>query len=229
MTLIVAVDGPAGSGKSSVSKAVARTLGFSYLDTGASYRLVTWLGLERGVDLDSPEAVLPLVPDVLACLPLDPDDQELVLDGRNVTSAIREQRVSAEVSRVATLMPVREALNSGFREIARTVTTPGIIVEGRDITTVVAPDSPVRVLLTASEEVRIQRRALDSSATEGAAQLLARDAKDAKVVDFLTAAPGVHTIDSTDIGFTETIQALLDRVMEVYRPRSTSSNPAASE
>lgn len=229
MTLIVAVDGPAGSGKSSVSKAVARTLGFSYLDTGASYRLVTWLGLERGVDLDNGEEVLPLIPEVLACLPLDPDDQELVLDGQNVTSAIRQQRVSAEVSRVARLMPVREALNEGFREISRAVSTPGIIVEGRDITTVVAPDAPVRVLLTASEEVRVQRRYLDHSATEGAAQLLERDAKDARVVDFLTAAPGVHTIDSTDLTFTETIQALLDRVMVVYRPGRTSSNPAASE
>jgi CMP/dCMP kinase len=229
MTLIVAVDGPGGSGKSSVSKAVARSLGFSYLDTGASYRLVTWLGLERGVDLDSAEALLPLVSEVLACLPLDPDDQELVLDGQNVTSAIREQRISAEVSRVAKLMPVREALNAGFREIAGAVTTPGVIVEGRDITTVVAPDAPVRVLLTASEDVRIQRRAVDTSSTEGAAQLLARDAKDAKVVDFLTPAPGVHTIDSTDLSFTQTIQALLDRVMEVYRPGSTSSNTAASE
>lgn len=223
MTFVVAVDGPAGSGKSSVSKAVARTLGFSYLDTGASYRLVTWLGLERGVDLDTAQAVLPLVPEVLACLPLDPDDQELILGGQNVTSAIRQQRVSAEVSRVAKVMPVREALNAGFREIARAVSTPGIIVEGRDITTVVAPDAPVRVLLTASEEVRIQRRALDTSATEGAAQLRARDAKDAKVVDFLTAAPGVALIDSTDIDFAETIQALLDRVREVYRPGSTSS------
>lgn len=216
MTLIVAVDGPAGSGKSSVSKEAARRLAFSYLDTGAGYRSVTWLALHRGVDLSDERAVVALASEVTGASPLDPDNQRIVLDGVDVTGAIRGDGVTGAVSQVASYRAVRRALNDGFREVAHAATTPGIIVEGRDITTVVAPDAPVRVLLTASEEVRMRRRALDSASTEDTTTMVARDKKDSRVVDFVTPAPGVFLLDSTELDFEHTVQALLDRVAEVY-------------
>ena len=216
MTVIVAVDGPAGSGKSSVSKEAARRLGFSYLDTGAGYRCVTWLGLHRNLDLSDEAQVVGLVSEVAGSSPLDPDDQRIVLDGVDVTDAIREQRITERVSDVAKMMAVREALNKGFRAVAEGVSTPGIIVEGRDITTVVAPDAPVRVLLTASEEVRMARRQKDASSTENTQTMVARDQKDSQVVDFMTPADGVHLLDTTHLDFEQSVQALLDRVSEAY-------------
>ena len=217
MTVIVAVDGPAGSGKSSVSKEAARRLGFSYLDTGAGYRCVTWLGLQRNVDLADEAQVVGLVAEVAGSSPLNPDDQRIVLDGVDVTDAIREQRITERVSDVAKMMAVREALNKGFRAVAEGVPTPGIIVEGRDITTVVAPDAPVRVLLTASEAVRMARRHKDASSTENTQTMVARDQKDSQVVDFMTPADGVHLLDTTHLDFEQSVQALLDRVSEAYR------------
>jgi cytidylate kinase len=216
MTVIVAVDGPAGSGKSSVSKEAARRLGFSYLDTGAGYRCVTWLGLHRGVDLGVEAEVVVLVAEVAGSSPLDPDNQRIVLDGVDVTDAIREQRITERVSDVARMIPVREALNRGFRAVAEGVPTPGIIVEGRDITTVVAPDAPVRVLLTASEEVRMARRQKDASSGENTQTMVERDKKDSQVVDFMTPADGVFLLDTTRLDFGQSVQALLDRVAEVY-------------
>jgi cytidylate kinase len=217
MTVIVAVDGPAGSGKSSVSKEAARRLGFSYLDTGAGYRCVTWLALHRGVDVGNENAVVALVPDVAGCSPVDPDNQRIVLDGVDVTDAIREQRITERVSEVATMMAVRDALNRGFRTVAESVPMPGIIVEGRDITTVVAPDAPLRVLLTASEDVRVARRQQDVTSTENAQTMVARDKKDSHVVDFMTPAEGVFLLDTTNLDFEQSVQALLDKVSEVYQ------------
>lgn len=216
MTVIVAVDGPAGSGKSSVSKEAARRLGFSYLDTGAGYRCVTWLALHRGIDFSLEKEVVALAAEVAGSSPLDPDNQAIVLDGVDVTDAIREQRITERVSDIARMIPVREALNSGFRAVAGGVPTPGIIVEGRDITTVVAPDAPVRVLLTASGEVRMARRQKDASSAENTQTMVERDKKDSQVVDFMTPADGVFLLDTTHLDFEHSVQALLDRVAEVH-------------
>jgi len=216
MTVIVAVDGPAGSGKSSVSKEAARRLGFSYLDTGAGYRCVTWLALHRDVDFADEAGLVVLAAEVAGNSPLDPDNQRLVLDGVDVTTAIREQRITERVSDVARMMAVREALNSGFRSVAGGVSTPGIIVEGRDITTVVAPDAPVRVLLTASEEVRMARRQKDTSSGENTQTMVERDRKDSQVVDFMAPADGVFLLDTTHLDFELSVQALLDRVAKAY-------------
>jgi cytidylate kinase len=224
MTVIVAVDGPAGSGKSSVSRAAAKRLGFSYLDTGAGYRCVTWLARHRGVDLGVEAHVVALVREVTGSAPLDPEHQNIVLDGVDVTAEIREEAVTSQVSQVASYPSVREALNDGFRRVAKSVTTPGIIIEGRDITTVVVPDAPVRVLLTASEEVRMSRRALDLGSQESSVTMLSRDKKDSAVVDFMTPAAGVYLLDSTSLGFDDTVQALLDRVAEVYSVKPGGEN-----
>lgn len=209
--VVVAVDGPAGSGKSSVSKAASRRLGYAYLDTGAAYRALTWVALESGADLSDPDEVVALLDDFPYATELG-DDGTIVRVGEiDVTHEIREPRVSAVVSDVARIPAVRVALNDAFRRLIAQTEVPGIVVEGRDITTVVAPDAPVRILLTADEEVRIARRSaeLAPDAASTAHLLRERDRRDAQVVDFMTAAPGVTTIDSTDLDFDQTVDAVV--------------------
>lgn len=218
--VVVAVDGPAGSGKSSVSRAAARALGYDYQDSGAAYRAVAWNALEHGVDTEDPEAVLASLAEFDYHIGIDPDHYFVRVGDTDVTEAIRQPRVTAVVSHVARIPAVRERLVRLFRDVIDSSDKPGVITEGRDITTVVAPDARVRVLLTASEESRMARRAaqLDTSpdsARPGAhveavgQKLRARDAQDLKVVDFMNAADGVVTLDSTELDFDHTVAALV--------------------
>jgi cytidylate kinase len=216
VSVVVAVDGPAGSGKSSVSRAAASRLGFGFLDTGAAYRALTWLALEHGTDIADTDAVIALIDD-LGYRTTPSERGTLVSVGdTDVTAAIREPRVTAVVSDVARIPEVRTRLTEMFRATIAASREAGIVVEGRDITTVVAPDAGVRILLTADEEVRIARRAgeLAPGAAVTAEQLRERDQKDATVVDFLTAAPGVTTLDSTDLDFEQTVQAVLALIQD---------------
>lgn len=211
-TDFIAIDGPAGSGKSSVSKAVARTLGFGYLDTGAVYRALAWHVLDRGADTEDAEAVLAAASDFPVALGLDPDDRSVRVGDADVTEAIRDPRVSGAVSGVARVPAVRTQVNELFRALVAEAPYPAVVVEGRDITTVVAPDAPVRILLTAAPEVRAARRAGElagENAEAVAAALHKRDASDSAVVDFLNAAEGVEVVDSTELDFTQTIDAVL--------------------
>ncbi|HEV7623450.1 MAG TPA: (d)CMP kinase [Amnibacterium sp.] len=216
MSVVVAVDGPAGSGKSSVSRAAAAKLGYAFLDTGAAYRALAWSVLEHGADPEDPDAVTRVLGVFRFESADDPGEHWVRVDGTDVTDAIREPRVTGAVSGIARVQAVREALNAGFR--ARVAAAePGIVVEGRDITTVVAPDADVRVLLTASPEVRAARRAqqLPDLHHETVARAIAeRDARDSQVVDFLEAADGVTTLDSTDLDFDGTVDALVGLVQE---------------
>jgi cytidylate kinase len=228
--IVVAVDGPAGSGKSSVSKAASRALGYAFLDTGAAYRALTWLALERGVDTTDAAAVVALLDDFhyetevtdegTVVRVVEGDGADAATARTDVTHAIREPRVSAVVSDIARVPEVRSALTGVFRRIIGASTAPGIVVEGRDITTVVAPDAAVRVLLTADEAVRIARRSaeLAPGAASTADQLRDRDRRDAQVVDFLTAAPGVTTLDSTHLSFEETVAELVALVDRLKKP-----------
>ena len=180
---VVAIDGPAGSGKSSVSRAAARTLGFSYQDTGAAYRALAWTALDRGVDTDEPAALVALLAHFPYSIGIHPDDYFVRVGAVDVTEAIREPRVTAVVSAVARVPEVRSFLVELFRSVIRSSSTPGIIVEGRDITTVVAPDATVRILLTATEEARMARRSAElstESAAKTAQQLSSRDAQDSR-------------------------------------------------
>jgi cytidylate kinase len=211
--LVVAVDGPSGSGKSSVSREVARRLGLRYLDTGAMYRAVTWLALERGVDLADQAAVAELARTADIEVATDPDHVDVLIEGHDVTADIRATRVSAAVSAVATNLGVRAELVARQQAVAK---TGGIVVEGRDITSVVCPDAPVRVLLTASEEARLARRARDvhgsddTTATEDVRdQVVRRDAQDSTVASFTEAADGVHLVDSSALDFEQTVAAVL--------------------
>ncbi len=213
--IAVAVDGPAGSGKSSVSRAAARELGFEYQDTGAAYRALAWRAVARGVDPNDVDAVIGLLGDFDYEIGLDPDDYFVRVGSEPVTQAIRDPAVSAVVSAVARVPRVREHLTGLFRDRIAHGSRPGIITEGRDITTVVAPDANVRVLLTASEEARQARRAAELQSPSAAAvgeQLKARDAQDMKVVDFMSAAEGVATLDSTNLTFDETVAALVSLI-----------------
>jgi cytidylate kinase len=214
--LVVAVDGPSGSGKSSVSREVARRLGLRYLDTGAMYRALTWWALEQGVDLDDTGAVARLARELPLEISTSATGTVVTVAGRDVTAAIREPRISRVVSAVATNLDVRAELVRRQREIAA---PGGIVVEGRDITTVVAPDAEVRVLLTASEQARLARRALevhgsdDDRAIEATRdQVVTRDARDSTVADFIAARDGVTVIDSSELSFEETVSAVLDAV-----------------
>lgn len=219
----IAIDGPAGSGKSSVSKAVARALGFGYLDTGSAYRALAWHVLDRGADTEDPEAVRAAAADFPLTLGLDPDERTVLVGDVEVTEAIRDPRVSGAVSGVARVPEVRAQVNELFRRLVSESSYPAVVVEGRDITTVVAPDAPVRILLTAAPEVRAARRAGElagENAAAVAAALHKRDASDSAVVDFLNAAEGVEVVDSTELDFPQTIDAVLtviERIQGAHR------------
>jgi cytidylate kinase len=217
---VVAVDGPAGSGKSSVSRAAARALGFHYQDTGAAYRALAWHALREHDDLDDPAAVLSSWDTFDYAIGTDPDDYFVRVGDTDVTDAIREPEVTGAVAHIAKLPEVRARLVQLFRTVMRNADAPGIITEGRDITTVVAPDAEVRILLTADEAVRMARRSAEvtTQSAEATAKALAeRDRKDSKVVDFMNAAEGVTTLDSTDLDFDQTVQAVVDLVRATAR------------
>jgi cytidylate kinase len=209
----VAIDGPSGSGKSSVARGVAARLGLRYVDTGAMYRALTWWALEQGVDLADVDRVAELVLDLPLRLGTDPHDPQVLVDGRDVGREIREARISEVVSAVATNLGVRAELVRRQRELAA---EGNVVVEGRDITTVVAPDADVRVLLTASETARLARRALevhgsdDPDAVEATRdQVVRRDKDDSTVATFTEAADGVTVVDSSHLTLEQTVDAVL--------------------
>lgn len=214
-SLVVAVDGPSGSGKSSVSKAVARRLGLAFLDTGAMYRALTWHCLNGRINLENAAAVEAAARTLKIEQNLTPDGEFVRVNGINVTGPIREPEISKAVSAVATNLGARRELVRRQQEI---ITQCGsrIVVEGRDITTVVAPRAEARLILTASEEARLRRRGRQLGGTQTQAQLreqvVGRDAKDSTVVDFQRAADGVYTVDSSELDFEETVDAVINVV-----------------
>lgn len=213
--MVVAIDGPAGSGKSSVSRAAAKALGYAYLDTGAAYRALAWRCLEEGIDTYGGGDVVESLASFELSIGTDPEHYFVRVGNEDITDDIREPRVSAAVSGVARIPEVRTRLTQLFRTIIGSDSRPGIVVEGRDITTVVAPDAQVRILLTASEEVRMARRSAELSgvaASDTARDLTNRDAQDSRVVDFMNAAPGVITLDSTDLDFEGTVAAVVEQI-----------------
>lgn len=213
--VVIAIDGPAGSGKSSVSKAVAARLGYSYYDTGAAYRALAWAALDAGIDLDSEEAVVSVQDSANYVASEDPTAQTFAINGVDVSEAIRGSEVSGSVSAIARHPRVRAGLVQHFRDVIAACERPGIVMEGRDITTVVAPDATLRVLLTASEDVRIARRQAELSgltAEPVGDSLKARDRSDQSVVDFMNAAPGVTVVDSGPLTFDQTVDAMLSLI-----------------
>jgi cytidylate kinase len=218
---VIAIDGPSGSGKSTVARAVAARLGLGYLDTGAMYRALTWWARRQGIDLSDADAVASAARDLPLQVGTDPSAPTLSVDGVDVSEAIRSTEISESVSAVATNLAVRAEMVRRQRAI---VADGGWVAEGRDITTVVAPDADVRVLLLAREDARLQRRALDvhgvadPSALEATRdQVVRRDAQDSTVAAFTEAAPGVSVIDSSDMTVDETVDAVLALLPEGLR------------
>ncbi len=210
--LVIAIDGPSGSGKSTTSRAVADRLGLAYLDTGAMYRAVTCAFLDAGVDPSDTAGVIAATRTADLQISTDPNDQWVRVNGVDVTTRIRGQEVSATVSAVSTLAECREDLVARQRAIIDAAPA-GIVAEGRDITTVVAPDAALRVLLTADPEIRMARRKLDLGGEVDSAaladQVLRRDQDDSKLVNFTTAADGVVHLDCTYLSLDQTIDAVL--------------------
>lgn len=221
LNVVVAVDGTSGSGKSSTCRAVADRLGLRYLDTGAQYRAMTWWMLTNGVDVHDPAAVAARAQDPQIVSGTDPLGPTITVDGTDVSVEIRSDEVNGAVSPVSAVPEVRARLVDLQRSI---VANPGgrsggIVVEGRDIASVVCPDAEVKVYLTADPAARAARRALENGGADVAAteaSLLARDKIDSgRAVAPLTQVDGAVHIDSTDRTLDEVIELVVGLVMEL--------------
>lgn len=205
---VIAVDGPAGSGKSTIAKALAQRLSATHVDTGAMYRALALKMLDEKRRYDDKEAVT----DVLESTDIQVGDGKVLLDGRDVAHLIRSDEVTAASSKVAELEPVRQWMVERQRALAGAA--DGAVVEGRDIGTVVLPDADLKIYLTASEQERARRRSQQtgSEAARTAAEIAGRDARDSKrTFSPLKAADDAVVLDTTDLS----IQQVLDRILEI--------------
>ncbi len=207
---VVAVDGPSGSGKSTVSRRLAQTLGAAYLDTGAMYRAITWAVLHAGVDPHDADTVAKIAGEAELTIVSDPADPRISVDGTPVDGPIRGPEVTAAVSAVAAVPAVRQLLVARQRDIIAEADA-GIVVEGRDIGSVVAPDAHLKVYLTASAAERARRRAAEdaSDVDATAADLRRRDHLDStRAADPLAQAADAVVLDTTEIGIDEVVDQL---------------------
>ncbi|MBT3151780.1 (d)CMP kinase [Streptomyces sp. CHD11] len=213
--VIVAIDGPSGTGKSSTSKAVAAQLGLHYLDTGAQYRAITWWMVNNGIDIDDPSAIAAVAgkPEIVSGT--DPKGPTITVDGVDVAGPIREQDVTSKVSAVSAVPEVRARITELQRTIA-SAAVAGIVVEGRDIGTTVLPDADLKIFLTASAEARAARR---SGELEGAdlhttrEALIKRDAADAgRKTSPLAKAGDAVEVDTTELTLQQVIECVVTLV-----------------
>lgn len=226
--LVVAIDGPSGSGKSTIAKRVAAAHRLAYLDTGAMYRAATWWCLDQGVDLADTDAVAQQVRGLPLVIGTNPANPTFVVGDRDVTTQIRDTSISTQVSAVATNLSARPILQQWQRDIIAVESAPGgfsegrgIVAEGRDITTVIAPGARVRILLLADEQARLARRSRELHGNDDAAalaatsdQVLRRDADDSRVSNFATAADGVFTVDTSELTLEDAVRAVADLIEE---------------
>jgi len=222
---VIAMDGPAGSGKSTVARRVAAELGLRYLDTGAMYRALTWWLQGSAVDLTDTAAVLARIAEPRIEVGTDPAVPQISVDGQDVAADIRTREVSNSVSTVAAIPQVRRLLIGMQRGIIASAVADGagIVAEGRDIGTVVAPDAAVKVYLTASEEVRAERRSADLAADPAATvdrtrrEQALRDQRDAAQ---MVMADDAVKLDTSGLGTDEVVR----RVVEMVRQRQAVSH-----
>ncbi len=211
-SFVVAIDGPAGSGKSSTARAVAQALGFSYLDTGALYRAMTWWMLNHGINVDDAEQVTAGASQPVIELSTSPQSVVVVVDGVDVSAAIRQPQVADAVSAVSKVPQVRTRLVDLQRDL---ISRGAIVVEGRDIGTVVAPNADVKIFLTATPAARAQRRNLDfgHSADEVKATQAALERRDlidsTRDVSPLVKAEDAVEVDTSDLSLEEVVVAVL--------------------
>jgi CMP/dCMP kinase len=209
--MIVAIDGPAGAGKSTVARALATRLGFRYLDTGAMYRALTWLALERGVGLDDGSELGALA----EASPITFDADHVSIDGQDVSEAIRRPDIDRVVSLVARHLEVREVMRDRQRELAE---QGDAVIEGRDIGTVVCPHADVKVYLVADADERARRRVAERpeiGAEALATDLRLRDERDAAQMQ---PAADAQTIDTTQLD----IEGVLDSIVRLVRERASA-------
>lgn len=216
--LTIAIDGPAGSGKSTIAKLLARRLGIGYLDTGAMYRSLTLIALESGVDLDDHDAVAALLPSLDLHADSNPDDPHFFVGNREVTSLIRSSIVSEAVSKISTNLLVRAWMVEHQRQRMAEASSngSGMVAEGRDITTVVYPEADLRVLLVASPLARMKRRAKElfgddspESLEKVRSQIVDRDAADSTVSEFTNPGPGIELVDTSDLDIEGVLEAVI--------------------
>ncbi|MEV8517546.1 (d)CMP kinase [Dactylosporangium sp. NPDC051484] len=214
--LVVAVDGPSGSGKSTISRRVAQALNARYLDTGAMYRAVTYAVLRDNVDLGDADKIAAVAEDVQMTIGTDPAAPHISVDGIGVDHEIRGSEVTRAVSAVSAVPAVRALLVARQREII--AEAERIVVEGRDIGTVVAPDADLKVYLTADAEERARRRSSENASSQAAtaADLARRDRLDStRAADPLRQAEDAVVLDTTSLGIDEVVdrlQRMLDKV-----------------
>ncbi|MEB8343274.1 (d)CMP kinase [Streptomyces endophyticus] len=215
--VIVAIDGPSGTGKSSTSKAVASQLGLSYLDTGAQYRAITWWMVNNGIDLDDPSAIAAVAGKADIVSGTDPAAPTITVDGTDVAAPIRTSEVTSKVSAVSAVPEVRARITELQRSIALGA-EKGIVVEGRDIGTTVLPDADLKIFLTASPEARAARRSgelkgSDVKATQEA--LVARDKADSsRKTSPLAKAGDAVEVDTSDLTLQQVIECVVTLVEE---------------
>ena len=222
MSRVIAIDGPSGAGKSSVSRIVGKKLGFLHVDSGALYRIMTWQALVRKVDTDNPDAVAAFAPTVeIECRP-ENGAIAYYVGGELPGDRIRTPEINAHASQVATVKAVRDKVTAILRDLTR---FGDLVVEGRDITTAVFPDSPARFYLTASAEARARRRQKEEveqgianqSAAAVKASLLARDAIDStRKYAPLRKADGAIEIDSSDLTLEQVVDIVVEKVNEAF-------------
>lgn len=223
MSRVIAIDGPSGSGKSSTSRRVGERLGFLHVDSGALYRIMTWQCLVHGVDTTNPDAVAACAEKIV--LDCRPERGAIVyrVDGELPGNRIRTPDVNAHASEVATVKAVRDRVTALLRGLTQ---YGDLVVEGRDITTAVFPDTPARFYLTASAEARARRRQLEEvakgianqSAEAVKASLLARDKIDStRRYAPLRKADGVFEIDSTDLTLDQVVATILDALPDDWK------------
>lgn len=216
-SVIVAIDGPAGTGKSSTSRAVAAALGLSYLDTGAQYRAITWWMITNGVDVDDPAAIAMAAGKPAIVSGTDPDDPTITVDGVDAAAPIRTTDVSARVSAVSAVPEVRARITELQRSIAASA-TGGIVVEGRDIGTTVLPDADLKIFLTATPEVRAARRSGELKGSDVAATrdaLIKRDAADSsRKTSPLAKADDAVEVDTSELTLQQVVECVVTLVEE---------------
>lgn len=219
--MVIAIDGPAGAGKSTVAREVARRLGWTYLDSGAMYRCVALAALEAGRDLDDGEALGELAAGLAIEFGQGGDGgRTVLLAGRDVSEEIRSPEVSEAASRVSVHAPVREALVGQQR---RLIAAGRYVAEGRDIGTVVSPEAPLKIFLTADEEERARRRAaeLGRSAEEVLAEQRERDRRDtSRDHGALRAADDAIELDTTGL----TLDQVVERIVELAQRRGLTGD-----
>lgn len=219
--LVIAIDGPSGSGKSSTSRGVANRLGLARLDTGSMYRAVACRVAHLGIDpTTNPRDAIKVAQSCHLEIDTSAIDDRVVIDGEDVTKEIRDPQTSAKVSAVATIQPVRDALTARMRQVA--ADRGRIVMEGRDITTVVCPDAQVRVLLVADPAIRVARRQAELGEKKvDMAQVIdsivRRDRDDSTVSTFEEPAQGVTVVDSTHLNLDQVIDAVIDLVPVTLR------------